>query len=175
MSKLKKRVLELGGKLYYTDTDSIITDIELPKEMVDKKIIGKLKKEYSIWKGYFIAGKTYLLVLDLLGVIITKEFMVEIKDFLIKKVKGIDATSLTEEDYIKMLGGEKIDTAIKKVGYKDYSDGSVTICKEKVTINSEPYNKRERFYENNIWVDTKPLVIGSLRLRRDKKVNENLS
>lgn len=100
MSKLKKRVLELGGKLYYTDTDSIITDIELPKEMVDKKIIGKLKKEYSIWKGYFIAGKTYLLVLDLLGVIITKEFMVEIKDFLIKKVKGIDATSLTEEDYI---------------------------------------------------------------------------
>lgn len=48
---MKKRVLELGGKLYYTNTDSIITDIELPKEMVDKKIIGKLKKEYSIWKG----------------------------------------------------------------------------------------------------------------------------
>lgn len=42
--KLRKKILELGGNLYYSDTDSIVTDIELPKEMVDKKEIGKMKK-----------------------------------------------------------------------------------------------------------------------------------
>ena len=64
-----------------------------------------------------------------------------------------------------MWGGEKIETAIKNIGYKDYVDGSVTVRKEKVTINSEPYNKRERLYENNIGVDTKPLVIGRVRTK----------
>lgn len=44
INKIKKDILNLGGKLYYSDTDSIVTNIELPKEMVDTKEIGKLKK-----------------------------------------------------------------------------------------------------------------------------------
>lgn len=32
----------MGGDIYYSDTDSIVTDIELPLDMVDPKAIGKL-------------------------------------------------------------------------------------------------------------------------------------
>lgn len=146
ITKLKKKILELGGDLYYSDTDSIATDIELPKDMVDSKEIGKLKKEYFVERGYFISGKTYCLVLNNENVII--------------KAKGMKSYNLSENDYIKMLHGETIDTAIKITGIKDYEDGSVTITKDdKVKLNREGYTRREKVYKNNIWVDTKPLVI----------------
>ena len=41
-------------------------------------------------------------------------------------------------------------------------DGSVTIIKNvEVELNSEGYTRREKLYDkNNIWLDTKPLIIG---------------
>lgn len=41
------------------DTDSIITDIELPEDLVDPIKLGKLKLEHIIIEGYFIADKFY--------------------------------------------------------------------------------------------------------------------
>lgn len=34
---IKKGILELGGKLYSSDTDSIVTDLNLPKTMRNPK------------------------------------------------------------------------------------------------------------------------------------------
>lgn len=34
MHKIKAMILELGGKIYYTDTDSIVTNIRLPDHLV---------------------------------------------------------------------------------------------------------------------------------------------
>lgn len=39
-AKAKKFTLDLGGKLYYSDTDSIITYIEMPKDWVSPYEIG---------------------------------------------------------------------------------------------------------------------------------------
>lgn len=63
MAKMLLYVLNNGGKLYYTDTDSIVTDIELPNDIIHPKEIGKLEIRtccYCIPKGsgYFIADKT---------------------------------------------------------------------------------------------------------------------
>lgn len=59
MSKMKKKVLELGGKLYYSDTDSIVTDIQLPKKMVDKKKNNrKIEKRIFYLKRLFYFSKT---------------------------------------------------------------------------------------------------------------------
>lgn len=155
MCKVKKDILEKGGQIYYSDTDSIVTDMKLEEccpEMVDssnKQEIGKLKKEYTIVKGYFISGKTYCLILDKVGVISSPTFYVEFKDSVIKKIKGMKSFSITVDDFIKMLNGESIDTAIKSIGLKDYSDGSVTIKEENVTLNKEGYTRREKVYRNN--------------------------
>ena len=50
---------ELGGKVYYCDTDSIITDVRLPCS--DK--LGDLKLEYEFEEGIFLMPKVYFLKL----------------------------------------------------------------------------------------------------------------
>ena len=48
-------------KFNYMDTDSIVTDIELPEHLVGKGL-GQFKLEYDIKEAYFISSKTYCLV-----------------------------------------------------------------------------------------------------------------
>ena len=54
-------VLNKGGCVYYTDTDSIVTDVPLDKNFIGKEI-GKFKLEYDINEAFFINTKTYCLV-----------------------------------------------------------------------------------------------------------------
>jgi hypothetical protein len=68
MSRIKLDILSKGGKIYYTDTDSIVTNIKLKEEFVGNKL-GQFKLEYEIKEGYFISAKTYCLVLkDICGI-----------------------------------------------------------------------------------------------------------
>ena len=78
----------MGGNLYYSDTDSIVTDSQLPADMVDQKSLGKLKLEYCIKRGFFINAKTYCLIND--------------NGVEIKKEKGLNSNTLSEHDYIEM-------------------------------------------------------------------------
>lgn len=50
-----------GGEVYYCDTDSIITDIMLPAEMVHKTEFGKWDKEHEIMTANFVQEKLYAL------------------------------------------------------------------------------------------------------------------
>lgn len=63
MHWVKKYVLDLGGAIYYTDTDSLVTDIELPSSFISPSKLGLFKLEHKISKGYFISGKTYGILL----------------------------------------------------------------------------------------------------------------
>lgn len=62
MSKLKLYILSKSGSIYYTDTNSIVTNIELDEHLVDKNELGKLKLEHKVKKGIFITNKTYCLI-----------------------------------------------------------------------------------------------------------------
>lgn len=128
MSKIKLLIHDLGGKVYYTDTDSIVTNIELPEHLVGKGL-GQFKLEHKIQEAYFISNKTY--------------FLRTYDNKVTKKAKGVKSDSLTEEDYINMYNNQKI-SAIKTQSQKDWSKGSV-IIKDK-TINLDPmcYLKREK-------------------------------
>ena len=44
--------------LYYSDIDSIVTDIELSDDLVGTKM-GQFKLEHEISEGFFISNKTY--------------------------------------------------------------------------------------------------------------------
>lgn len=57
--KTAKMIESMGGNIYYGDTDSIITDIELPADMVDDYRLGKLSLEYKLSEGIFIKPKVY--------------------------------------------------------------------------------------------------------------------
>ena len=64
ITKLKMYILSKGGKLYYSDTDSIVTDYKLPNEFVDSQELGKLELEYNILEGIFISNKLYAIETD---------------------------------------------------------------------------------------------------------------
>jgi DNA polymerase elongation subunit (family B) len=48
-------------KLFYTDTDSVYINKPLNDELVDSKLLGKMKLEYIIKKSVFLAPKLYCL------------------------------------------------------------------------------------------------------------------
>jgi DNA polymerase elongation subunit (family B) len=84
-----------GGKVYYCDTDSIITDVELE----DSKELGQVKKEYE-GKIFIIAPKTYIL---------------ETNDGKIMKFKGIrnpDPDEIREEYYERRV--VKVKEALRR-------------------------------------------------------------
>ena len=62
ISKIKLDILSKGGKIFYSDTDSIVTDLELDEDMVNAKELGKLKLEHKVAKGIFITNKTYCII-----------------------------------------------------------------------------------------------------------------
>jgi len=45
----------MGGNIYYSDTDSIVTYIVLPNSMVSSNVLGKNKLEHKSDKGIFLA------------------------------------------------------------------------------------------------------------------------
>lgn len=146
LAKLLLYILEHGGNIYYMDTDSIITDLKLPEEFISQNELGKLKLEHIIKEGYFVADKTYCIV--------------DVDGNIIKRAKGVNAESLTLEDYRKMYELETVK-AEKVSSFRDYTEGSVVIkTKKDVKLNPSHYNKRIRVYdENNKWVGTKPVYI----------------
>ena len=61
INKLKLDIISRGAKIYYSDTDSVVTDIELPKCMVDSNKLGFLKVERILDEAIFISNKLYWL------------------------------------------------------------------------------------------------------------------
>lgn len=148
ISKLKIKVMEMGGNIYYSDTDSLVTDIILPKNMVNSKELGLLKLEHTIVKGIFNNNKTYwLLVWDDLG---------ELK--VINKTLGYSYSSLTFYEHLDLL--TNIDVSAKKKRSKiEWSKGYVTIEDDvAVLVKANSYKGRSKLYDNlSYWVNTKPL------------------
>lgn len=56
--------MNMGGSIYYSYTDNIVTDIKLPEKFVSSTELGKLKLEHNIKHDIFITGKTYCIITD---------------------------------------------------------------------------------------------------------------
>jgi hypothetical protein len=145
VAKVMLDIKRAGGNIYYTDTDSIVTDIELPPtsdgvSRVHSSELGKFKLEHIIKeKCYFIADKTYIFESDE----IEEDDNGNKKNKIIKKAKAVKAKSLTFEDYEKMYKGQSI--LAKKTGYyRNYEGGFVNIQTSKVNLNPGNYTKRIR-------------------------------
>jgi hypothetical protein len=111
MHDIKLQILKSGGNIYYTDTDSIITDKPLPEKLVGDKL-GQFKLEHRIKEGYFISNKTYCIV--------------DFNDNVTIKAKGVNPASLNLEDFKALLHGQNVK-ANKKYSTKNYAEGSVLL------------------------------------------------
>ena len=145
MNKIKLDLLKSKANIFYTDTDSIITDKPLDNNLVGKDL-GQFKLEHLIKKGYFITNKTYCIL--------------DNNDNVIIKVKGVNENTLTIDDFKKMYLGSNVG-ASRFESIRNYSEGytNVKISRD-ITLSSTAYKKRDKIFNgNNIWIDTKPLTI----------------
>jgi hypothetical protein len=141
MSKVKMDIIKNGGKLYYTDTDSIVTDKPLSNDLIGKDL-GQFKLEHRIAEGYFISGKTYCIVVyDGFG-----EGFVMLS--IVIKTKGLNSNSITLDDFKDMYNCINIK-GIKQNTITNYGKGSVVIGQKDVILNHNSYKKREKIYKNN--------------------------
>ena len=144
INTIKLEILQNGGSIYYSDTDSIVLDKSYLNDNWIGLNIGQFKKEYDIKEAYFISNKTYCLILN--------------NDKIIIKTKGIINNSITVEDFKNMYWNNSNVTANKFNTVKNYQKASVIIEKKDVVLNYDSYTKREKIYNNeDIWIDTKPL------------------
>jgi hypothetical protein len=144
MSKIKLDILKRGGNIYYTDTDSIVTDIELAENLVGSGL-GQFKLEFEIKEGYFISNKTYCL---LLKKPIENKKTGEL-EYLVIKSKGVLNSSLSIGDFMDMYYLDKNIKAVKSNTITDYSHGSVTLGFKEATLKYDAFTKREKIYNHD--------------------------
>jgi len=119
-------------KLFYTDTDSIHTNLS-PNKMnelypIENKSLGKLKLKNIVQKAFYIAPKIY--------------YLETIDNKIIIKVKGLNKSdSLSEQDFQSLL--TKNNSIIKSQDkmYKFYKE-SILIIKNQLYTIQQTNNKR---------------------------------
>jgi len=152
INKAKIDVLKKGGSIYYSDTDSLVTDIKLDDSLVGSEM-GKFKLEHEIVEGYFISNKTYSLK-DKNGKIIFKNkgvFVNKENDNIITPFEDDkDHKSLAYEDFQKLYLGENIKT-FRYESNKNISSGYVNIkVPSKVTLSTDSYTKRTKVFSEGL-------------------------
>ena len=134
-------------KLYYTDTDSILTNLN-PNEMnklfpgiVNNKELGKLKLESVSTKGIFIAPKCYALQ--------------TVEDKFIYKIKGlINKIDVNINDFNTLLS--QIIKKNQTKWYKSLSQGTIELLEQSYTLKITD-NKRKLIYNTDKkLISTKP-------------------
>lgn len=146
IAKSKLSVLNNSGKIFYSDTDSLITDTPLNKEIVGKDI-GQFKLEHIVSRAYFVSSKTYCLVLS--------------NGTTVIKAKGVNDDELDENKFIELIQGKKVISKRLQTD-RDFSKGYVNILIPKeITLDGDAYVKRLKIYDK-VWIDTKPLLYNPL-------------
>jgi hypothetical protein len=116
MHKIKLNILNAGGIIYYSDTDSIFyKNYSLPDNLIGPNL-GQFKSEYTNVKGYFISNKTYCLILEGGNTII--------------KAKGVLKESLNLEDFKDMYLSNLNIQALKSETFKSFELATVNLNKK---------------------------------------------
>jgi len=131
-------ILKKGGKIYYSDTDSIVTDLELDNHLVGMEL-GQFKLEFKVKEAYFNSSKTYCLVLE-------DEYITPKNNGIVIKSKGVFDNSLSVNDFQTMLFKKQSVEATKSNTKTNYKEGYVNIETKNVTLRSEAYTKRDKIY-----------------------------
>ena len=140
MSILKNNSL---FNLYYSDTDSIVVDKQLPSFMVGSDL-GQYKLEHTISRAVFLAPKVYgLLTTDGTEIIKMKGIVNE----LLADIHFQDLQDLLFKDSSKEFSQEK--------WFKKVLEGDITVNEVAYTLKSTS-NKRRSIYIENIFSNTKP-------------------
>jgi len=127
MLELKMLLIKLGIKLYYTDTDSIFVDKELPQELIGSDL-GQLKDELKggwIKKAYFLGIKKYGYLDD--------------NNITHSIFSGIERNTLTWNEILQIANGEIITKTSPMRFFKNINNLNINIKQDlNVSIEFKP-------------------------------------
>jgi hypothetical protein len=137
MHKAKLDILEKGGEVYYSDTDSlVIGNIEIKNIPLNiGKNLGDFKIEHYIKKGYFLSNKLYGIEKINPGD--------NLENFLIV-AKGVKAETLSMNDLKNLYLIQKNIVTKRDEIIKSYDRGSIAFLERKVNLSLNSYTKREK-------------------------------
>lgn len=132
-----------GIKIYYSDTDCVVSDKQLPSQLLGTKL-GQLKTENIIKIGYFVAPKVYGFIDNNL------ENVVKIKGFK-NKLSFYELNFVLYKDTVIQRSHEK--------WYRNWSEGNIFIKKELYSLMVTG-NKRQLIFDSyQKLVDTRPYIM----------------
>ena len=146
MSLLKNNPL---FNLYYSDTDSAVTDKPLPAHMVGLKL-GQFKLEHIIDRAVFIAPKVYGLITS------EGEEIIKIKGLSKELLPNIHIQDLENLLFINStleLNQEK--------WFKEVIEGDINISEIAYTLKTTS-NKRQAIYIDNVFENTEPFYYDNI-------------
>jgi hypothetical protein len=133
LCKVMNMILKMKGEVYYCDTDSIFTNIELPEEYVHSQDLGKWKKECEIKRGNFYGNKCYIYE--------------TIERKVVRKMKGIPYKAFPkEEECWELENVEFLIATIRETWNRQW--GKVKNKENQEKFIRRTYNRR-KFFENN--------------------------
>lgn len=140
----KEAIVNNGGTLYYSDTDSVFSSIPLSDSLVGSEL-GKMKVEYVAARAIFLAPKVYA---------------VQFNDgSTILKIKGSkDNSQVSFAELESLLYKESTFKLQQEKWYRSFAESTINIRKTLYTLKVTE-NKRALVYTNGKFVYTKPFVI----------------
>lgn len=132
--------------LYYTDTDSAYTDSDIDENLIDDKVLGKLKLEKTCKKAIFLSPKVYCLETE------NGEF--------IYKVKGLKHDiELTFQHFEKLLVKDALIKKNQTKWFRNLSEGKINILEELYTLKVTDSKRKLIYDKNNKLIETEPYII----------------
>lgn len=127
--------------IYYSDTDSVYLDKELPNNLVSSKELGKFKLEYIFKDSVYLGPKIYA------GITSDNDYICKIKGFK----NSIDF------DLMKSLLVKDSSLNLQHIKwFRSLVDSNITL-KDQIYQLQKTENKRTIIYnDNNIAISTKP-------------------
>lgn len=141
INDFKLKALSQGLELYYSDTDSLVINGQLPPECIDSSTLGKL--EYTFREGIFVMPKVYYLELE--------------DETTVTKCKGFSG-KLTRDQYLALMKGEVQHLEVTR-WVRSLANSTIQICKGSLMSSVLPSIKDNKFSMRK--------EESSLELRRD--------
>jgi hypothetical protein len=141
--------------LYYSDTDSAVTDAPLPDFAVGTEL-GQFKLEYVIKKAVFLAPKVYAFITE--------------DGQEIVKIKGITPAAIKEHnigfnDLALLLQQDSSRELTQQKWFKKVLEGSITVSDVAYTLKATS-NKRLPIYVDGIFTDTAPYLYDNIKTKK---------
>lgn len=141
--------------LYYSDTDSIFIDRELPEAFVGNGL-GQLKLEHVIAKAVFLAPKVYsFITVD--GKEVTKIKGISPKAIKAEKLGFNELSDLLYQDTSKELSQQK--------WFKSILEGTITVSDVAYNLKATS-NKRQAIYIDGVYENTTPYFYDKIEMKK---------